>query len=199
MLKWKGTYIELFGERLLLHERCIKDASRTSQAVNGLSEFDSITETYLKIFVLLDALKFNLQQTFKIFGWEFPINPFKHSRLKKKLTVEYFEQNLGIGTLDKYSGVVLHDLEGKLKDRQTDKSISYEFMIGLVRQYYNLSLEQVENMPVSEFTLKLEQSINYLNAIRGAKVQTMSAADEQRMYENEYDSIEWDSLNWRKN
>ena len=58
----KGKQINLFGEKLLLHERRIKDAFQLDDIFSALDSTVSQNDISLSIQTLLDGLKLNLER-----------------------------------------------------------------------------------------------------------------------------------------
>lgn len=182
MEKYKGEIISLFGEKLLLHERSIKDAMDLNEFIKGRASFDPATEIYINTLILLNALRFNIERLlyFKFRGKRIPLRLFKYKRLRKKLSINYIYKNLGIGTLKQLVDKVRFDFEKQPRSNQKTEEISRSNMIQLVAKYSNMKWGEVEELSVSEFTIRLEQAFNMLNTEISGRFGIKSRADEEK-------------------
>ncbi len=187
MKKYDGVHIKLFGIRLLLHERSIKDAFELNRQIDSLDEIDALVDIHLKIKTILDALKFNK----KIYKY----NLFTRNKLSKILTQEYLYKNLSLKRLDELYNKVVYELEKQAKEKGGKKTMSTENMIQLVSKFSNISWEETLELSVSEFLIRLEQAINYMNFIASGKYNALTERDKQIKLEKEYEQIFGERVN----
>ena len=208
MNKFNGEIINLFGEELLLHERCIKDAFDLNEFAEDQTKWTANSEIYLQVVILQKSLSLNIDKIkIAIAEKEAKINsllsfrPFKKQKLQKELTelkkklahltnlftIESIYQNVGIGRLRELNDKIRFDLEKQSRATEKGEKIGRANMTQLVARFSNMKWEDVENLSVSEFTVRLEQSINMLNTEISGKFGVKSKSDEISEWEKVYD------------
>lgn len=187
-MSYRSQYIELFGERLLLHERSIKDAQDHNEFAESITTWDFTSELYFNVLILRKALKANLNQLpyLALGGKRFPLRVFKFRKLSRILSEEYIYKNLGVGTLRSLVDKIRFDLEMLPRNNESTEKISRANLTQLVARYSNMTWDEVEKLSVSEFNIRLEQSINMMNAETSGKFGIKSRADELRDAEDAY-------------
>lgn len=216
MNKFNGEIINLFGEELLLHERCIKDAFDLNEFAEDQTKWTANSEIYLQVVILQKSLSLNIDKIkIAIAEKEAKINsllsfrPFKKQKLQKELTelkkklahltnlftIESIYQNVGIGRLRELNDKIRFDLEKQSRATEKGEKIGRANMTQLVARFSNMKWEDVENLSVSEFTIRLEQSINMLNAETTGKFGTTSKAQEVSEWEKVYNHHFGDRVN----
>lgn len=207
-MKFNGRIINLFGEELFLHERTIKDAFDHNEFAEDQTEWTANSEIYFQVVILQSALKFNITKIseelkqkinerentlfFRLLKKnkltvEIESLKVQEAKFKKKLKLDYIYQNLGIAKLRELVDVVRFDIEKQSRSNEKTEKIGRANMVQLVAHYSNMKWEDVENLSVSEFVLRLEQSINLLNSQAGGPWASTSKTDEQREWEKVYE------------
>lgn len=174
-MNYKGVKIELFGLSLFLHERSFADAIKLNEFWKDKeASKDAVYAAALtKIEVLKDALKFNFQTCYL---WKIPIKPFRLKKLKRLITTNYLFDNIGIATLNKLTDKVIYELEGQ--EKAGDKEVmSTSRMISLVSQFTGISWKEAEQLPVSQFTARLNEAVNLAGLFGGGKFGLKSEKD----------------------
>jgi hypothetical protein len=91
---------------------------------------------------------------------------------------------------------VLYDLEGNDRNAKGEEkdSMSLDRMISLVSQFTGISWDEAKQLPVSEFTSRLDNAVNIASLLGGGKFGMKSAKDKQSDLEKEYDLVKefWD-------
>lgn len=214
MKKFTGEIINLFGEEVLLHERSIKDAFDHNEFAEEQNEWTANSEIYFQVIILISALKFNIELADKkLFEKEkefflFNSNTFNFlsrrkikklseeisnlranlSLLKKKITIEYIYENLGIGALRSLIDKVRYEFEKQPRlSNEKNEKVGRSNMVQLVAKYSSMAWDDVERLSVSEFTIRLEQAINMMNMELTGKFGMKSQSDEQREWDKFYE------------
>lgn len=191
-MKLRGEIIELFGEKLLLHERTIKDSDELDEFVKSLDNWDRQTENFIGVSILQRALKLNIDRLpyFTFRNKKISLRPFRYKKLKHLLSDDHIYNNLGIGRLKELVNKIRFDLEKQIPNEDGGgEEISRANRIQLVAKYSNLRWEEVEQLSVSEFVIRLEQAINILSSELNGKFGLRSHADEVRQAQREYEDL----------
>lgn len=187
-MKFNGEIIELFGEKLYLHERTIGVAFDHNEWAESQTKWDANSEIYLNVLILQKALQFNLDRLpiFTFNGKKYSIAFTRYKKLSRLLSTEYIFKNLGVGKLRELTDKVRFKLEKQSRNTQESEKVSRATMIQLVAKYSNMNWEEVELLSVNEFTIRLEQAVNMLNSERTGKFGIKSSSDEMKEWEKAY-------------
>jgi len=179
-MKFNGEIIELFGEKLILHERSIGDAFDHNEFAEKQINWNANSEIYFNVLIFQKALQFNISGLphFSIRGKTFQLRPFRYKKLNKLLSIENIYKNLGIGRLRELVEKIRFDLEKQPRETSEGEKISNNNLIQLVVEYSKMNWDDVNKLSVSEFTIRLEQAFNMLNTHISGKFGTKTQADE---------------------
>lgn len=179
-MKYNGEIIELFGEKLLLHERAIGDAFTHNSFAETQNTWTANSEIYLNVLILQKALQFNIEKLphITLRGKKYYLRPSKYKKLTKLLSIENIYKNLGVGSLKKLVDKIRFDLEHQSRESAEGEKIGHDNMVQLVAEYSRMTWDDVRKLSVSEFTIRLEQAFNMLNTQISGKFGTKSRADE---------------------
>jgi hypothetical protein len=177
--KYNGKYIKLFNKKLLFHERSMGDALELNEFVESLDSVDISTDCYIKTVAVLDGLKLNLDQ-----GNE-------NEGLDELITAENMYRSCSIRQLNELYDVLVYDLEkaARTKERDTKEKISSSVAIGLISRYFSMSWDDVKNLSVSQYVLRLEQAFNFMKYDKTGSFDLLNHIDKQVELEDEYEQI----------
>ncbi|MBK7979245.1 MAG: hypothetical protein IPK06_04380 [Ignavibacteriae bacterium] len=138
-MKFNGEYIELFGEKLLLHERTFKDAQDLVEWISENKNKQSASfEITVKLNFLIDALKFNVIKhpyaSKHLFAKKYLYRPFRKRKLKN-INSGIFENNLSTRMADELIHKIRFDLEKQKNTTKEGSVLSRTLMLQMVSQY----------------------------------------------------------------
>lgn len=192
-MSFKAEIIDLFGEKLILHERTIGDEFRHRDKMLSIIDYDETHELLLNCQMLLDGLSLNIKDCYLLIGdIKILTKPFRKRKLSKLLSIKNLFENLRIGELNRLLNKLNIDLEGLEKGTGDNKVvISRANMISLVCEFTNCKWEDVLNLPITEFRERLEQAMKIAAIYGGGKYDPLSEKDKQDNLDREFAEIDW--------
>lgn len=193
-MKFNGEYIDLFGEKLLLHERTFKDAQDLVEWMFGNKKIESASfEATVKLNFLIDALKFNVEKhpfaSNHLFTKKYWYRPFRKRKLLKLFSPEFLKNNLSSRMVDELIHKVRFNLEKQKNNSKEGTVLSRTLMLQMVSQYSGITWEEAENLSVSEFEARLEQALNIYNSERGGELNLKSRDQLERESNKELEYV----------
>jgi hypothetical protein len=177
-MKIRFENIELFGQKLILHERIASDVHDFNDFVRsefGNKKVNLIEHAVLCVDVIQDALKANIEQL----HW---FNFIKKKRYKKTLSSSYLLKNLSAEKRSKLFMKVVEELEITEVSTRKGKSknsaeMSRDYQVCLVAMHSQIGFDEAERLPITQFKTRLDFAISFSAFKRGDKFDMLSSID----------------------
>lgn len=180
-MKIRFENIELFGQKLILHERIASDVHDFNDFVKsefGNKKINVIEHAVLCVDVIQDALKANIEQL----KW---FNFIKKRKYKKILSSQFLLKNLSVEKRNKLFMKIIEDLEltEKISSKAKNKNsaeMCRDYQTCLVALHSNISYDEAEQLPITQFKSRFELAISFSAFKRGDKFDLLSSIDKMK-------------------
>lgn len=174
-MRLRTKEITLFNERLILSERIVSDVRSLSTAMQTVDEDRTDIKTIsFCINALQDALKINF---LGLTRWQF----YKRAKLKIMFRTKVLVYILGSkGIISLYNDLV-EDLEAieTPKQGEGENKMSETYQYVLVANISNISLDEVDELPITLFREILELTFDWGNFLKGKDFNFVSQVEKR--------------------